>query len=185
MQKRICKLKKNKIILAVLILTLIVLIFSGCTGGTVPPINHAPIITSTAITSATVGAIYIYNVEATDSDGDTITYSLTTKPNGMNINSSTGAITWNPITSGSFGVTVEVSYGDLSVLQSFSITVSTLSEIVVYRALCVGVGDYIQDINSHLPAPPYDVDRMLYTLDKCHFGSSNTSFSNICYLKDW
>jgi len=178
-------MKKNKIILAVLILTLIILIFSACTRDSILPINHAPVITSTAITSATVGVVYIYNVEATDPDGDIITYSLTTTPNGMNINSSTGAITWNPITSGSFGVTVEVSDGDLSVLYSFNITVSTLSEIVVYRALCAGVGDYIQDINSDLPAPPYDVDRMIYTLDKCQFGSSNTSFSNICYLKDW
>ena len=138
--KKDIQIKKNKTILAVLILTLIVLIFSGCTGDSILPINHTPIITSTAITSATVGVVYIYNVEATDPDGDTITYSLTTKPNGMNINSSTGAITWNPITSGSFGVTVEVSDDDLSVLQSFNITVSTLSEIVVYRALCVGIG---------------------------------------------
>jgi hypothetical protein len=47
------------------------------------PINHAPIITFTAITSAPVGVVYYYNVEATDPDGDTITYSLTTKSNGM------------------------------------------------------------------------------------------------------
>ena len=49
----------------------------------------------------------------------------------------------------------------------------------------MGVGDYIQDINNDLPASPYDVDRMIYNFDKCQFGFSNSSFSNICYLKDW
>jgi len=102
------------------------------------------------VTSATVGVVYIYNIVAADPDRDTITYSIITKPKGMNINSSTGAITWNPITSGSFGVTVEVSDGDLSVLYSFNITVSTLSEIVVYRALCVGVGDFSEADNNDI-----------------------------------
>ena len=55
----------------------------------------------------------------------------------------------------------------------------------IYRALCVGVGDYILGSDNDLNAPPYDVDRMSYTLSKCRFGSLNTPFSNIWYLKDW
>ncbi|RXG62948.1 caspase family protein, partial [Candidatus Atribacteria bacterium 1244-E10-H5-B2] len=60
---------------------------------------------------------------------------------------------------------------------------------VVYRALLIGVGDYIYfpDIygNTDLPGPPYDVNRMYYTLGYCKFGLSNTGFSTISYLKDW
>ena len=57
---------------------------------------------------------------------------------------------------------------------------------IVYRALCVGVGDYINyGSDDDLPAPPYDVDRMCQTLSQCRFGSSNTTFSGIWYLKDW
>ncbi|MBQ9370568.1 MAG: fibro-slime domain-containing protein [Thermoguttaceae bacterium] len=41
-------------------------------------------------------ANYVYDVDATDPDGDAITYSLALAPEGMRINSSTGAITWNP-----------------------------------------------------------------------------------------
>ncbi len=59
----------------------------------------------------------------------------------------------------------------------------------VYRAYCVGVGDYIYypDIhgNTDLHGPPYDVDRMRQTLGYCKFGLSNTGFSTISYLKDW
>jgi len=59
----------------------------------------------------------------------------------------------------------------------------------VYRAYCVGVGDYIYfpDIygNTDLPGPPYDVNRMYYTLNKCRFGPLNTPFSEICYITDW
>jgi len=59
----------------------------------------------------------------------------------------------------------------------------------VYRAFCVGVGDYIYspDIygNTDLPGPTYDVDRMRQTLGYCKFGLSNTGFSTISYLKDW
>jgi len=57
-----------------------------------------------------------------------------------------------------------------------------------YRALCVGVGDYMYfpDIygNIDLPGPPYDVNRMCYTLDKCRFGTSDTEFSEIWYTTD-
>ncbi len=58
----------------------------------------------------------------------------------------------------------------------------------VYRALCVGVGDYINFPDSYgnidLPSPPYDVNRMRQTLGYCKFGLSNTGFSTISYLKD-
>ena len=56
---------------------------------------------------------------------------------------------------------------------------------IVYRAFCVGVGDYISEDVNDLPAPPYDVDRMREVFNHCKFGSSNTEFSVINDLKDW
>jgi len=87
-------------------------------------VNHAPVITSTPVTSATKDQAYTYDVNATDSDGDTLTYSLTTTPSGMTINSSTGLITWTPTAAGAYVVTVEVSDGALFDTQSFTITVA-------------------------------------------------------------
>lgn len=89
--------------------------------------NHSPDITSTAITSATKGQPYSYDVNATDSDGDSLAYSLTTKPSGMTINSSTGLITWTPNATGSFGVTVKAFDGELFDAQSFTVKVEETS----------------------------------------------------------
>ncbi|PKP59528.1 hypothetical protein CVT91_06555 [Candidatus Atribacteria bacterium HGW-Atribacteria-1] len=154
-----------------------------------PPVNHAPTIKSTPITIAIVGEEYIYNVNAKDSDGDILTYSLAVNPTGMTINSSTGLINWIPTSAqiGDNAVTVEVSDGKLSAIQDFIITVIT-SEDITYRALCVGIGDYLyfpdECGNTDLVAPPYDVDRMRQTLSYCKFGLSDTEFSTISYLKD-
>ena len=87
-------------------------------------VNNAPVITSTPVTSATKNQAYSYDVNATDSDGDTLFYSLTTTPSGMSINSSTGLITWTPTTIGNYNVTVEVSDGALFDTQSYTITVA-------------------------------------------------------------
>ena len=65
-------------------------------------INHAPELVqppSQAISAELVNCppTYKYTVVATDPDvGDTLTYSLTDNPTGMNINSSTGVSTWTP-----------------------------------------------------------------------------------------
>jgi len=91
-------------------------------------INHPPEITSNAVTSATKGDSYVYDVDATDADvDDTLTYSLTTHPSGMSINPSTGLITWIPSVTGNYNVTVKVSDGDLFDTQAFSITVSSVA----------------------------------------------------------
>ncbi len=59
----------------------------------------------------------------------------------------------------------------------------------VYRAYCVGVGDYIYFPDSYgntdLPGPPYDVNRVCQTLSQCRFGSLPTEFSEILYTTDW
>jgi len=94
-------------------------------------VNHPPVITSSAVTSATKDEPYSYDVNANDFDGDTLVYSLTTKPSGMSINSSTGLIAWTPTTSGDYNVTVKVSDGELSATQSFTITVGVGGDYVI------------------------------------------------------
>jgi hypothetical protein len=118
----------NKKILILLSLSLLLSsLFSGCF--LAPPINQPPTITSIAITSATEEEAYNYNVSATDPDvGDTLIYSLTTKPTGMTIDSATGVINWTPTSAdiGNHDVTVKVSDGNLYDTQSFMITVSEI-----------------------------------------------------------
>jgi len=104
----------------------------------VSPANHPPVITSTAVTSAIVGGTYTYAVEATDPDGDTLTYSLTACPAGMNIDENSGIISWTPTTVGNFGVTVKVSGGELTDTQSFTVTVNPSQKRVVMWELFEG-----------------------------------------------
>jgi len=88
----------------------------------------APTITSTAVTSATVGVAYSYDVNASDPNGDALTYSLTTAPSGMTINASSGLIAWTPTTAqaGNRAVTVRVADpGGLAATQSFTINVAS------------------------------------------------------------
>ena len=109
---------KNKKLLLTLSTFLIAYLFTGCF-----LFNNSPVIESNPITSAKEEVAYTYDVEATDPDGDTLTYSLTTSPTGMTINSTTGVITWTPATAGIFDVTAEVSDGSKSETQSFTIIV--------------------------------------------------------------
>jgi len=97
---------------------------------TVGSVDDAPVITSSPITTVIVGALYAYDVEAKDRDvGDTLTYSLTTKPEGMTIDPATGLIEWKPTNDnlGANDVVVKVmdSYSvPASDTQSFTIKVN-------------------------------------------------------------
>jgi PKD repeat protein len=88
------------------------------------PINHEPVINSNPDTSAIIGQLYNYDVNANDPDEDTLTYSLDTSPSGMSINSFSGLISWTPEYDGDFNVVVKVSDGELFDSQSFVITVN-------------------------------------------------------------
>lgn len=91
------------------------------------PVNHAPQIISTPVLTATVGRLYSYNVNATDQDNDPLTYTLTTSPTGMTINTTTGVIQWTPASAqtGAQSVTVQVSDGKGGTAgQSFTIQVA-------------------------------------------------------------
>ncbi|WP_249070113.1 putative Ig domain-containing protein [Argonema antarcticum] len=63
---------------------------------TVVPVNRQPNFVSTPSILATVGQTWRYLLKATDPDSDTLTYSLTTKPDGMTIDETTGLIAWKP-----------------------------------------------------------------------------------------
>jgi hypothetical protein len=92
------------------------------------PGNHPPVITSTAVTSATAGMAYRYDVEATDPDaGDVLSWSLVSSPTGMRIDPVSGLIEWTASEAqvGSHPVSVRVTdQGGLSAVQDFTILVA-------------------------------------------------------------
>jgi len=169
---------------------------SGCSGGPspAPPISPASltgIIVQPNATDLKVGeSQYIVSVTAYYSDSSTAniplgncTYSsynpscATVIPNGL-------------ITGTSAGTTIIlVTYTEGTISKADTVEITVTQNEVVYRAYCVGVGDYIYFPdgygNTDLTGPPYDVNRIYYTLNKCRFGPSNTEFSEIWYTTDW
>ena len=86
--------------------------------------NTPPTIDSTPITQATVGANYTYQVTASDADGDTLGYFLSTAPAGMSITAA-GLIEWLVPAAGSFDVVVDVTDGNGGLAQqAYTIVVS-------------------------------------------------------------
>src|SRR5262249_18723356 len=57
--------------------------------------NHAPTLQSQPRTTATLGRQYLYQVAATDSDGDPLEYVLDVAPSGMSVTTG-GLISWKP-----------------------------------------------------------------------------------------
>jgi len=100
---------------------------------TIEAVNDAPSITSKSVETARVWAPYLYAVRAKDPDeADTLTYSLTKKPEGMTINPATGLIEWRPTNAqaGSHDVVVSVADSNRTRAfdtQSFTITVTSLT----------------------------------------------------------
>lgn len=95
----------------------------------VTPVNNAPVVTSSPVTTATEGQAYSYLVMADDMDSEVLTFSLTSAPEGMSIDDETGAISWTPENGvESASVTVEVSDGELSDSQTFTVSVSAVND---------------------------------------------------------
>ncbi|MBL8287863.1 MAG: tandem-95 repeat protein [Rubrivivax sp.] len=126
---------------------------------TVAAANAAPQITTSPVTTASVGAAYSYDVNATDPNGDVLTWSLTQAPAGMAINASTGLIAWTPSSAqtGSQAVTVRVADpGGLAATQAFTIAVAPAGnaapQITTQPPTTATVGAaYAYDVNASDP----------------------------------
>ncbi|WP_228055720.1 putative Ig domain-containing protein [Lusitaniella coriacea] len=70
--------------------------------------NIPPLIASVPPTEAGIDGAYRYNVVATDSEQEALTYRLNRRPEGMTINAQTGEIQWTPEATGRYEVEVEV-----------------------------------------------------------------------------
>ncbi|MCP4472032.1 MAG: tandem-95 repeat protein, partial [Gammaproteobacteria bacterium] len=96
-------------------------------------VNYSPIITSTAGTDATEDVEYTYNATATDADDDnaSLTWALSGEPDGMKVDTNTGAVTWTPEngvpTSGAVTLTVTGGEG-ASDTEVFTIAVTAVND---------------------------------------------------------
>ena len=92
------------------------------------PTNHLPVITSTPTTSINEGHLYSYQITATDSDGNALTYSFTQNPSWLSISSS-GLISGTaPSVSSdtSYSIGISVSDGIGNTLQIYNLIVKNV-----------------------------------------------------------
>jgi hypothetical protein len=87
--------------------------------------NHLPVVLSEPVRTARAGATYVYQINASDEDGDALAYMFTTSPAGMELNRSSGKITWLPKVSdaGQYNISINISDGKDRIFHDFILTV--------------------------------------------------------------
>ena len=83
-------MRSKKVLLSLVFILIMALLSSGCL------FNIRPVIEAISDQTGKVCQEFTYQVIAYDPDNGELTYSLTEKPEGMQIGSSTGLITWTP-----------------------------------------------------------------------------------------
>jgi hypothetical protein len=112
---------------------IVISVSDGSASAALPPFaisvtatNSPPTISGTPLTNATVGAQYTFTPTASDTDGGTLTFSITNRPSWTTFAASTGALTGTPANVGTYGnIVISVSDGiATTALPAFSIAVS-------------------------------------------------------------
>lgn len=159
---------------------------------TLDKINVLP--STTNITLSLGSTVTISSVTAYHSDYSSVNIPLTNCTYSSNdacatVNSS-GTITG--ISAGAAIITVSYTEGGITKTDTVLVYIRNtptdtpitppVQDDIVYRALLVGIGDYINGApypGGDLDGPQENVDRMHQILEQCRFGSSNTVFSSI------
>jgi hypothetical protein len=131
----------------------------------VTAVNDAPVFTSTAVTTATEDILYQYDANASDEDGDSLTFSLSSAPSGMTIDAQTGLIEWTPlegVTSGNVEVTV--SDGTEQVTQSYAITVTAVNDSPTITSTEITTATEDQAYQYQVTASDPENDTLTFTL---------------------
>lgn len=108
--------------------------------------NHAPVLATIGSKSVGEGNSLSFIANASDSDGDSLTYSASNLPSGANFNPSSRTFSWTPNSSqaGSYSVTFSVSDGTLTDLETVAISVES-------NALLDSDGDGVLDSEDAFP----------------------------------
>ncbi len=146
--------------------------------------NQPPVITSAPPITASPGVAYSYQVQASDPNGDALTYSLGAGPQGMSFNA-TGLISWTP-TEGQTGdnaVTVQVSDGrGGSAEQSFAVSVAAppgVNHAPAFSSSLLGSITIGQTFNYDANAVDLDGDTVVFALLQSPTGAVINQFSGL------
>jgi hypothetical protein len=100
--------------------------------------DHSPVLTAIGNKTINEMALLSFTILATDSDGDSLTYSASNLPAGSNFNASIRTFSWTPTysQSGSYpNVHFQVSDGSLTTSEDITITVNNVNQSPVLTAI--------------------------------------------------
>ncbi len=149
--------------------------------------NQPPVIVSTEVTTGEVGELYTYDVNATDGDGDTLTYNLVVTPDTLVINPQTGLISGIPEQAGSVSVTVSVTDQRDMALQTYTLVIEEFqnNRAPVFTSMPITTVDeetlYAYDANAN----DLDGDSLAYSATQAPAGFNISPVSGaVSWLAD-
>ena len=165
-------MRNKKTLLLLTFIMIMALLSSGCL------FNIGPVIEVISNQTGKVNQEFTYQVIAYDPDNGELTYSLAGEPEGMQIGSIDGLITWNPGEDqiGIFTVEIEVSNGNNFSVKQFTITIQEafLTSITV---LLSAISMYIGNSKKIISIIAYysNEDSTELALTDGDYSSSNTA----------
>ncbi len=128
-------------------------------------VNRIPTITSQPIVSATEGTPYTYALNAFDADGDSLNYTLSASPAGMEMNAN-GIINWTPdfIQSGDHSVIVRVTDAGSYSEQAFVVVVANTNRAPVISSEAKTSASENTNFQYAVSATDEDLDVLAYSL---------------------
>jgi len=112
--------------------------------------NTPPSISGTPITSIVQGSSYLFTPTASDTDGDTLLFSINNKPQWANFNTGTGTLSGTPASSDTgttSNIVISVNDGkSLSALPAFNITVTSSSNTDPLAITNTSKANYVWDM---------------------------------------
>jgi len=137
---------------------------------TVTPVNDAPVLAAIGDKSVNEDSSSSFNVSATDVDGDTLTYSITSASATLGASISGSLITLTPVAdfNGTGSLTVQVSDGSLTDAETITVNVTAQNDAPVLNA--IGDQSLSEDssITVALGATDADGDSLSYSVSSAN-----------------
>ena len=124
--------------------------------------NAAPIFNSTPTGNVILDKNLADTITATDANGDTLTYNLVSGPDGMSIDSASGALTWQANIRGEQQIALSVTDGEKTSTLNYTLQVVNTSPVITSSPTLTGkVGT---EYSYTVTAEDADGDTLLYEL---------------------
>lgn len=103
----------------------------------VNPVNDPPVVSVQQSFTVTAGQAVVFNVAASDADGDTLTLTTSALPAGATFNTSARTFNWTPTAAGTYPITFTASDGKTS--ASASTTINVNAAVIAWTPLGTGL----------------------------------------------